>query len=152
MDLYDSARAEWGGEKIKESVRRRGKRQREKAVSLQTPLAQCHGDVASKPSQGIICRTIKWNALIKDPPDPTHTHRKIKQQQQAQAKLERKGENGEKKTRGKGEMDGLDRERSDKGAHIERLIEIPFLCPAGYCLAVWLTKAISSKQQVGMKI
>ena len=35
---------------------------------------------------------------------------------------------------------------------IERKIEIPFLCPASYCLAVWLTKAISSKQQVGMKI
>lgn len=35
---------------------------------------------------------------------------------------------------------------------IEREIEIPFLCPASYCLAVWLTKAISSKQQVGMKI
>lgn len=35
---------------------------------------------------------------------------------------------------------------------IEQKIEIPFLCPAGHCWVVWLTKAISSKQQVGMKI
>lgn len=30
-------------------------------------------------------------------------------------------------------------------------IEIPFLSRPSYCLAVWLTKAISRKQQVGMK-
>lgn len=43
-------------------------------------------------------------------------------------------------------------ERGVTRGGIERKIEIPFLCPASHCLAVWLTKAISSKQQVGMKI
>lgn len=46
---------------------------------------------------------------------------------------------------------GVVEKKTTRGG-IEREIEIPFLCPASYCLAVWLTKAISSKQQVGMKI
>ncbi len=135
--------------------RRREEWRRERTVSSQTPLAECHSRAASKPTRSIICPTFKWNALTKGPSASrpiTHT-----QTHKTQAKQERMEER--KESKGRKGMLRKDEERQrqmERGGAarggIERKIEIPFLCPASYCLAVWLTKAISSKQQVGMKI
>lgn len=132
-----------------------GGREGEGAVSSQTPLAECHSGAASKPTRSIICPTFKWNALTKGRGacrPSTHTYKNPGQARGERKKEKRaKEEKGswEKMKRGRGKWRGGRQRR--RGAVLNE-IEIPFLCPASYCLAVWLTKAISSKQQVGMKI
>lgn len=69
-------------------------------------------------------------------PGPNKKDKRVKEEKMKRSK------------RGNGQREGGGMARGG----IELEIEIPFLCPASYCLAVWLTKAISCKQQVGMKI
>lgn len=154
MDLYESAS---GGRR---GGRRKDRRWKRRERGVKERKSKVFTDPISGVPQWCGVQTQLWalsalrlNETANKRPQRLQTHHTQKKSRPSKRERNKgKGSKGRKGMLRKDEERQRQMEGGGGGVWYWTQIEIPFLCPASHCLAVWLTKAISSKQQVGMKI